>query len=522
MTGLSSNAGGKKAKWLNAARIATVTGPLVALGLAAAYAVDAPAQESYVDDGWWSPGQGGSLPAEVQFKNGEGALGFLNSAGAIDTKDHPFFTALGANGRACISCHQPSDAMSLSTDSIQRRWEQTGGKDPLFAAIDGANCPGLPAADRASHSLLLDRGLFRVATAWPPKTRDGKPFKPEFKIEVVRDPTGCNTSPVYGLNSPNPTISVYRRPRMAANLRFVTFAGGRLNAKNLAMTMPVDPETGKAVGLNFMADARELTLKTQAVNAVLTHEQGAAPPTDAQLQKIVDFESKLFVAQRMHSRGGDLRYAGGPPALGPEAMRDGKVGQLGDIMDSPVFLSFDAWRKSAPGETAEQRAFRASAARGMDVFFLRPFFIRDAQHINTVGLGNPTKRTCATCHNGQLTGQDLTAGWVDLGTTNRPWANESPELPLFKITCDAAAPPHTFLGRVIYTQDPGRALVSGRCLDVGSIVMAQFRGLSARKPYFSNGSAKTLRELVDFYDRRFKIGYSEQERTDLVNFLSVL
>ena len=52
--------------------------------------------------------------------------------------------------------------------------------------------------------------------------------------------------------------------------------------------------------------------------------------------------------------------------------------------------------------------------------------------------------------------------------------------------------------------------------------MQQFRALSARAPYFSNGSARTLRELVDFYDRRFNIGYSEQERTDLANFLSVL
>ena len=29
------------------------------------------------------------------------------------------------------------------------------------------------------------------------------------------------------------------------------------------------------------------------------------------------------------------------------------------------------------------------------------------------------------------------------------------------------------------------------------------RGLAARAPYFANGSAKSLREVVDFYDRRF-------------------
>jgi cytochrome c peroxidase len=95
-------------------------------------------------------------------------------------------------------------------------------------------------------------------------------------------------------------------------------------------------------------------------------------------------------------------------------------------------------------------------------------------------------------------------------------------MPLFKLTCGKAVASHPFLGRVIYTQDPGRALISGKCNDIGTIVMQQFRGLSARAPYFSNGSAKGLRELVDFYDRRFNIQLSEQERQDLVNFLSVL
>jgi cytochrome c peroxidase len=50
----------------------------------------------------------------------------------------------------------------------------------------------------------------------------------------------------------------------------------------------------------------------------------------------------------------------------------------------------------------------------------------------------------------------------------------------------------------------------------------QLRGLAARAPYFSNGSAATLGDVVDFYDRRFQAGYSAQDKQDLVNFLSVL
>ena len=70
--------------------------------------------------------------------------------------------------------------------------------------------------------------------------------------------------------------------------------------------------------------------------------------------------------------------------------------------------------------------------------------------------------------------------------------------------------------------EAGRALITGRCADVGSITMQQFRGLAARAPYFANGSAKDLRELVDYYDRRFDMKLTGQEKIDLINFLSVL
>jgi cytochrome c peroxidase len=161
----------------------------------------------------------------------------------------------------------------------------------------------------------------------------------------------------------------------------------------------------------------------------------------------------------------------------------------------------------------------------------RTFWIRDAMHLNTVGLGNPAKRTCATCHGMHMMGMDIANGWMDIGTTNLPWAHEEPlnpwnerkaSLPLFKITCKPGVPPHPFLGREIYTQDPGRALISGKCNDVGTVVMQQLRGLAARAPYFSNGSAANLREMLDFYDRRFNIGFTEREREDLANFLSAL
>jgi cytochrome c peroxidase len=48
------------------------------------------------------------------------------------------------------------------------------------------------------------------------------------------------------------------------------------------------------------------------------------------------------------------------------------------------------------------------------------------------------------------------------------------------------------------------------------------RGLAARAPYFHNGSAATLLDAVNFYDQRFAIGFTDQQKQDLVNFLNTL
>jgi hypothetical protein len=467
---------------------------------------------------WIEPGSGAILPEFDAFDSVDGTLGVLNASGPVNTEGNPFFTALGTNGRACVNCHQPTYGMSVSTTGLLLRWRSTDGKDPVFAAFDGSNCPGLPQDLESSHSLLLKRGLFRIPLSWPPKRADGSPKPVEFTIEVVRDPTTCNSSLEYGLKSAEPTISVYRRPRPAANLKYV-ISGGRPIVIKTGLLADADPETGKPVSMNLMTDAREASLKTQALNAILGHEQAKAAPSQKKIDEIVEFESQVYVAQAAHIFGGPLVASGGPGALGVAALRDHSAGGGFDGAE-PVFGLFNTWKGND--------YYHASVARGADIFMYRQFWVRDAAHINSLGAGNPLKGTCATCHNAPMTGQDLSAGWVDAGTTNFPTWTESPtwaessELPVFKITCARDADPHPYLGRVIYTTDPGRALITGRCADVGAIVMQQLRGLAARAPYFANGSAKTLREVVDFYDRRFDMKLSDVEKEDLINFLGAL
>ena len=427
---------------------------------------------------WWDAARGAPLPPSKDYEDASGQLRLLNKSGEVQTKDHPFFTPLGSNGRACVTCHQPSAAMSLSLDLIRLRWVDTNGKDPVFNAIDGSDCPNLTQDKEESHSLLLERGLFRIALPWPPVTESGKRLKPDFRIEVVRDPTGCNKNPA--------SVSVYRRPRVAANLQYIA--------------QPNDDA--------LMADGRERTLQSQAASASLTHEQAAGAPARAQLQQIEDFERQLFMAQQWDAYGGLLAEPGGPPLLGADNLADGVAG-AGVVPAGNLAALFDVWRNlstsSGRNLAIRQRAFRESVLRGVDLFVSREFRLSDGK-----------QGTCATCHRPGINHA------IDIGTTNLPDAQESSRLPLFRITCDTSARPHPQLGRTFFSRDPGRALITGKCADVGSIVMQQFRGLSARAPYFANGSARDLSDLVDFFDRRFKIGLTVNEKQDLVNFLSTL
>lgn len=358
---------------------------------------------------WWDSNLDEQFPWDTTYENPFGWLRISNLKGSFRTGGHPFFRPLGVNGRACITCHQPSNAMSLSVENIQKRWRETDGRDPLFAAVDGANCPTLPQGERESHSLLLNRGLFRVALPWPPPG-----VTPDFRLDVIRDPTNCNKRPG--------EISVYRRPRMSANLS----------------TLVEGPD-----GAVLMADGRAATLRAQAIDAALVHQQAKSAPSEEDLRLILDFETQVTATQFADLRGG---------------LTSDFAIQTGGVI----------------GE------HRASVERGQALFAAR----------------------CASCHKAGTT------RWQAL--PRKPL----PDLPVFRVTCQS--------GRVVESQDPGRALITGKCADVGAIVIPQFHGLSARAPYFSNGSAATLDELVDFYRDLMGIRFSREERRDLVSYLSGL
>jgi hypothetical protein len=491
-----------------------------AIGAGLVFAASAFAAGYGKESRWWAPGSGRTFPAVLDNDNGSGTLRTMLVGGPMATKGHPFFTPIGPNRRACVTCHQPADSMSLSAETARQRWAATRGRDPLFAASDGSNCPTLPQRDRASHSLLLDHGLIRIQRPWPPKDLAGQAITPDFTIEIVRDPWGCNSGPAYGPQAASPNVSVYRRPRPVANLKYLLAIGFAYDPKQ-GLPLPLDPESGRPMSGNLMADGRAGTLNAQMRDAASTHLEFIKRMDETDMARIIDFESRLFSAQQSDRSGGALDEGGAEG--GPDKLARSEPGQLGSQGPAPVWSEYAKWEKSAdtPGLTASQRAFRESVARGARVFRDKMFLITDSAGINSpIGFGNPVRNSCVFCHNMTQMGNDVAPGQVDLGTTTLPFADPAPHLPLFRITCKGE--PHPHYGRVIHTSDPGYALTSGRCADVGKITLQSMRGLAARAPYFSNGSAKDLRAVVDYYERRYSIGYTEQEKQDLVNLMSAL
>ncbi|WP_348264135.1 hypothetical protein P8935_06270 [Telmatobacter sp. DSM 110680] len=471
------------------------------------------------------------IPNLQPFEDETGAVATFNTAGDIH-KDNPFFRPLGTNGRTCETCHQADQAFSLSAQGVQRIYERTHGTDPLFAAFDGANCPTATSTGRDAHSLLLERGLIRIGITLP--------AVPEFQIAVVHDPYGCamTTDATTG----RPLISVYRRPLPTANLRYLS----TIMFDGRETLMPLN--NAQTISANMVFD-----LADQAKSAVLQHAQGTAP-SDAQLAQIVQFEMGLTTAQVRDNAAGSLdRHGakGGTVELSNQPYYPGANDALGadptgTPFNSSAFSLYTAWEKpSVNGNRYDGRddwndngrnAAREDIAAGEKLFNTRTAVITGVRGLNdNPALGSPASiaGTCTTCHDSPNVGNHSVALPLDIATSRLPGYESNnaivtglqqlsaPDLPVFAISgCPDAANPGSTV--TYYTSDPGKGLVTGKCADVNRGKGPILRGLAARAPYFHNGAAADLRELVNFYNERFQMNFTEKEKRQLIAFLNSL
>jgi cytochrome c peroxidase len=167
---------------------------------------------------------------------------------------------------------------------------------------------------------------------------------------------------------------------------------------------------------------------------------------------------------------------------------------------------FSAWADS-------KHAKRAAIARGAKLFGTKPIAITGVGGLNDA-LGVPTIHgTCTTWHDTPNIGNHSVALPIDIGLTDA--LRRTPDMPLYTLR-------NVQTGEIRKTTDPGRALLTGRWQDIGKFKGPVLRSLAARPPYFHNGLAADLSEVVDFYDTRFSIGFTDQEKADLVAFLEAL
>lgn len=466
-----------------------------------------------------------------------GFLGSYQPLGPTRTKTNAFFLPLGTNGRTCFTCHQMNSGMSVSVRNIRARFAKSRGKDPIFAPVDGANCPNQVEERRPgkkwshwdkykksswsfydAHSLLLDKGLIRIPIPVPANA--------EFTIKIVSDPTTCNLDPDFNQNvNGTRIVSVFRRPLISGNFGPNTGGEpGNFKTNVLAFGPPPPPP----LITNIMVDGREPTLFTQAIDATLGHAQATKVPTQEQLNQIVAFETNIYSAQLWDDRAGflDSRGAtGGPIRLSTHGNDDPAFGV-------PVFDEYTAWADvTGPGS-----ARRQAIARGQQIFHgtgggpggtRGQFTISNVAGFNDA-IGAPAVQgACATCHNFAHAGTDvLSQSQRDIGTGGHGTAIGGPplakDLPIFELTC----PPGSFLWdpnlTKVRTNDPAKALITGRCRDIGARTVPSLRGLASHEPFFIDGSAATLLDLVNVYNTRFAIGLTAQEKRDLVAFLEAL
>jgi cytochrome c peroxidase len=202
---------------------------------------------------------------------------------------------------------------------------------------------------------------------------------------------------------------------------------------------------------------------------------------------------------------------------------------------------YSAWEGS-PDQT------RRKIAAGETLFNTRPLTISNVRGLNdnaalAKALGTtvpiaPFQGFCTTCHDTPNVGNHSFPLALDIGTGHDPSVETDPliangvsqlsfpELPIFKITgcpdpfADPTKPSTTPF--VILTTDPGKGLVTGLCSDVARTKGPILRGLAARAPYFHNGAARNLSELLDFYNQRFQMNLTDEEKEQLIAFLNSL
>jgi hypothetical protein len=222
------------------------------------------------------------------------------------------------------------------------------------------------------------------------------------------------------------------------------------------------------------------------------------------------------------AKGGTAQLASMTPAFFA-GINDSHGGDPHGIKAENAFRLFDDWSKlpygrvyqEVPAYEDAQSKNRDRIARGQVLFNQKPFDIRGVSGLNDALKLASITGACGTCHNTPNAGSHSVPAEMNTGTADSVGPLDLSYLPKFTLRNKST-------GEEKVTTDPGRSLVTGKWQDVGKVKIPVLRGLAARAPYFHNGSARSLSEVIDFYNKRFQIGLSDRDKDDLIAFLNAL
>ncbi|HXA45989.1 MAG TPA: cytochrome C [Burkholderiaceae bacterium] len=437
--------------------------------------------------------------------NDVGIAQTFTTAGSIDTTN-PFFQAFG-NGRSCSSCHDINEGWSITPGTLLTRFNATNGTDPIFNLVDGTNSPLLPyttiAQKLAASSMLLNKGLIRVGLPIPTGA--------EFELVAVDDPYGFASAA---------ELSLFRRPLPTTNLNFISTV--MWDARETF----TDDDFNRCIIEAFSLECFQrinFDLADQSNSAVKGHAQFAAGLTTTQQNQIVNFEKTLFTAQVSDNLAGDLTSngaTGGAVSLSQNnayfGINDLFLGdyRTGNNFNPKVMTVYNRWQNFSGAQLPPSVvSARLSIARGEALFNSKPINITGVAGINDDMDLPVLKGTCSSCHDTPNSGTHSVPLLVNVGVADV--SRRTPDMPLYTLK-------NISTGATIQIMDPGHAMQTGKWKDIGRVKVPSLRGIETRSPYFQNGSETDLSAIINFYDKRFNIGFTPQEVTDLAAFLRVL
>jgi cytochrome c peroxidase len=391
---------------------------------------------------------------------------FLNGAGTAATFStagfvdlgNPFHLPQGTNGRSCESCHLVQAGWSIRPIDVELKFLLSGGTDPIFNPLD-ANSPTPDESSWAKR--YASYSMLRKGLF----RRGGNvPANAEYEITAVDDPLGAGGSLT--------RFEAFRRPLATANFHIARNVGWH------------DQNTNGSSDLH-------LGLAGQVAGNVTGSQQGS-PASAETIESIVVYEEGLRFAQQSVFGLGSLTACGG---------QGGAENLSAQPPINGRFNLYDAWIGLVPGSCGPKSADRkrTQIARGQEIF-------------NST---NANGRSCRGCHNAANNGSNVNGTLFDIGASKAEL--REPGMPLYTLRKKNTEP-----AQLRQTTDPGRAIRSGLWADIDKFKVPSMRGLAARPPYFHNGIAKTLNDVVRHYEVAMDFEYTQQEREDLVAFMEAL